>query len=239
MLPHRSKRTRSTHLSGDVSSFGASSTRPSQPLLVTATDICLWLTLTAVAIGFGGRMANGQLALIVGATATAFCWLLYQLTTKSPRYSWTGSEWLWVAGIFVGAAQIVPLPTELLLKISPHVAVVLITAYATVENAVEAFSFDPRKLRKRVNHLGVGAFFGNFFEDIQSTVSVFAVSTFDVETFESFDSAFTRLIQARETALKGSVGAVCLARLYGDVTPAGKHGRNDGEVNKIHRRATP
>ncbi len=66
-------------------------------------------------------MAHGQLALIVGATATALCWALHQLTSSSPRYTWTGSEWLWLAGIIVGIVQIVPLPDEWLMLISPRI----------------------------------------------------------------------------------------------------------------------
>lgn len=118
-MPASPKRSKSRPHSGVVTQFQASAGTPSQPWLVTATDLCLWSTIIAVAIGFGGRMANGQLALVIGASATALCWLLYQLTTSTPRYSWTGSEWLWLGGIAVGAAQLVPLPTNYLHQLSP------------------------------------------------------------------------------------------------------------------------
>lgn len=70
-------------------------------------------------------MANGQLALVIGASATAFCWFLHLLFSSSPKYSWTGSEWLWAAGIMVGVFQIVPLPEGMLLTISPRIKEIL------------------------------------------------------------------------------------------------------------------
>lgn len=118
-MPSGSHRSKSRQHSGAVTQFQAATERPAQPWLVTATDFCLWSTLIAVAIGFGGRMANGQLALVVGASATSLCWLLYQLTTSSPRYSWTGSEWLWASGIAVAATQLIPLPENYLHQLSP------------------------------------------------------------------------------------------------------------------------
>ena len=81
--------------------------------------------MIVVAIGFGGRMADGQLALVVGASVTTLCWMIYQLTSTEPRYSWTGSEWLWLAGILVGVCQILPLPTDWLLFLSPQIKTVL------------------------------------------------------------------------------------------------------------------
>lgn len=120
-----SKRVKSSRHQPPRAEFGASAVRWKQPLLVTATDVCLWLTMIAVAIGFGGRMANGQLALVIGASLTAFCWLLYQFTSSEPRYSWTGSEFCWLAGLVVGVAQIVPLPAAYLVFLSPHLKNVL------------------------------------------------------------------------------------------------------------------
>jgi O-antigen ligase len=122
-MSHGSKRTRSSRRTG--AEFSGTAVIASQPLLVTATDVCLWVTLLAVAIGFGGRMASGQLALIIGASATALCWMIYQFTSSDPRYTWTGSEWLWGAGALVGIAQIVKLPSEWLLRISPQIRNVL------------------------------------------------------------------------------------------------------------------
>ena len=115
-----SKRSSSRRHSGPVTKFQASAVTPPLPWLVMATDCCLWSTIVAVAIGFGGRMANGQLALVLGASITALCWLLHQLTSASPRYNWTGSEWLWLGGISVGLAQLIPLPAQYLDQISPN-----------------------------------------------------------------------------------------------------------------------
>lgn len=124
-----SRRRRSSRRSGSGShgeqKFGTNVKHPRQPILLIATDVCIWVTLITVAIGFGGRMAIGQIALILGATATAICWGLYQFTTSEPRYVWTGSEWLWTAGILVGVAQIVPLPGDLMLKVSPQIKDIL------------------------------------------------------------------------------------------------------------------
>lgn len=120
----RSRRSRSSDSTSEPK-FGSRGGRAGQPILVIATDVCLWLTILAVAIGFGGRMASGQVALIIGASLTALCWLLHQLTTSERRYTWTGSEFFWCAGILIGVAQIVPLPTDLLLKISPRIKEIL------------------------------------------------------------------------------------------------------------------
>ena len=87
--------------------FRRISARSTNDWLLVATDVSLWLTMVATAIGFGGRMASGQLALVIGASVTSFCWMLHLLTTKEARYAWTGSEWLWLSGILVAIIQIV------------------------------------------------------------------------------------------------------------------------------------
>ena len=126
-MPEREKRRRrSTRRSGSGEpQFGSNFKVPSQPILVTATDICLWLTMIAVTIGFGGRFAIGQVALVVGSSLMAFFWMLHQFTSSERRYAWTGSEWLWCLGILVSLAQLVPLSDDLLLKISPHIKDIL------------------------------------------------------------------------------------------------------------------
>ena len=123
--PTTSQHTKSSRYKSAGNDFHAKSSRGSQPWLVTATDICLWLTMLFVATGFGGRMGGGQLALVLGASITACCWILSQWTSSESRYSWTGSEWLWLAGILVGVCQIVPLPTTWLLYFSPQIQSIL------------------------------------------------------------------------------------------------------------------
>lgn len=110
-----------------ASSFGfaAGQAESSRPLWVALTDLCAWTTFVAVAACLGGRLAIGQLVLVVGASATALCWLLHQLTAERPAYSWTGSEKLWLAGILIAVAQIVPLPREWLLKVAPKLKEIL------------------------------------------------------------------------------------------------------------------
>lgn len=105
--------------------FTESPRAASQPMLVSLTDACLCLTFLLVAFGFGGRAANGQLFLVGGALITTGCWLLHQLTATERKYAWTGTEWLWCAGILVAGLQIVPLPQEWLLSLSPHLKEIL------------------------------------------------------------------------------------------------------------------
>lgn len=123
-MAHRSKRSRSS--GGSTRSFGVGGKRDTQPLLVTATDVCLWLTFFGVAVCFGGRAAVGQLILVGGAAITVGCWLLHQLTSREPKYTWTGNEWLWLAGIAIGVSQIVPLPREWMLAVSPQIGRILL-----------------------------------------------------------------------------------------------------------------
>lgn len=119
-MPHRSHRSHTT--TGGRRSFGVRSERDraALPWLVAATDACLWMTLVGVTVCFGGRAAVGQLVLVTGAALTTLCWLLHLLTKREPSYHWTGTEWLWLAGIGVGASQLIPLPRNWLLAISPR-----------------------------------------------------------------------------------------------------------------------
>ena len=125
-MAYCSKRSRSTGGSTHSFGFGSDGKRDAQPFLVTATDVCLWMTFFGVTICFGGRAAVGQLILVVGAALTAGCWLLRQLSSREPRYTWTGSEWLWLAGIAIGVSQIVPLPREWMLAVSPQIGRILL-----------------------------------------------------------------------------------------------------------------
>jgi len=125
-MAHGSKRSRSKSRGTRSFGFGASGERDSQPFLVTATDVCLWMTFFGATVCFGGRAAAGQFVLVVGAAFTVGCWLLHQLTSREPRCTWTGSEWLWLAGIVIGVAQIVPLPHEWMLAISPRIGQTLL-----------------------------------------------------------------------------------------------------------------
>lgn len=124
-MPHESRRRR--HRSRTELHFTEQSAKlaTAQPLLVLATDACLVLTFILVALGFGGRAAIGQFFLVAGALATTTCWLAHQLTAKSRKYTWSGTEWLWVAGILVAAIQVVPLPKPWLLTLSPKLNEVL------------------------------------------------------------------------------------------------------------------
>ena len=127
-MAHRSKRSRSSGGRPRSFGFGSGGERDAQPFLVTATDVCLWLTFLGVTVCFGGRAAAGQLILVFGAALTAGCWLMHQLSSREPNYTWTGSEWLWLAGIAIGASQIIPLPREWMLAVSPQIGKILLPA---------------------------------------------------------------------------------------------------------------
>ena len=127
-MANGSKRSRSGSRGKPSIGFGPSGEQAAQPFLVTAADVCLWITFFGVAVCFGGRAAVGQFILVVGATLTASCWLLHQLTAPEPKYTWTGSEWLWLLGFAVGVAQIIPLPKEWMLAISPRLGQIVMPA---------------------------------------------------------------------------------------------------------------
>lgn len=124
-MGHQSRRSSSQH-GGQTFDFG--NQVESTPWLVIAADVCFWITFLATTVCFGGRAASGQFALVAGATITATCWILHQLTSRQARYAWSGSELLWLLGIGVGVAQIVPLPRDLLLMASPELASILLSS---------------------------------------------------------------------------------------------------------------
>lgn len=109
-------------------SFDFQGTVPRQSHSIQATDVCFGLTFLLTTICFAGRASSGQLVMVVGAGLTAGCWALRQLMSREPRYTWTGTEWLWLLGIAIGVAQIVPLPREWLLAISPQMSQILMPA---------------------------------------------------------------------------------------------------------------
>ena len=194
-MSHGSKRARSSRRHSSVAEFNSASMRWTQPILVTATDVCFWLTMFAVAIGFGGRMAGGQLALVVGASVTALCWALYLITTDEPRYSWTGSEWLWFAGILVGISQISPLPTDWLLVISPKIKVILPLWFDKEFSVVSAKGWHQLSLAPWETASGMATFvsYGLLFfvacqrnrtiQDIERSLCHVGLATFAMMTF--------------------------------------------------------
>ncbi len=125
VIEPRNGRTRIRRRQSCATTFG----RPlaqRQPTLVVGTDLCWAMMFFSVLVCFGGRAAAGQFFLVVGAALTVSCWLLHQLTSREPRYTWTGSEWLWLAGIAIGVSQIIPLPREWMLAVSPQVGKILL-----------------------------------------------------------------------------------------------------------------
>lgn len=127
-------------------------------LFETASDACFWITFVGVAIGFGGRAAIGQLVMVLGATATMACWLLHEITSSKPRYRWSGSEWLWCAGIVVGLTQIVPLPGDWLLFLSPRMSEILPMWFAKDRASLFANSWTRLSLAPSETESGLATF---------------------------------------------------------------------------------
>ncbi|MDZ4684920.1 MAG: O-antigen ligase family protein [Planctomycetaceae bacterium] len=114
---HRSSRT----------SFGAAAAPPT-PWLVAATDLGLLGSLILVPGCLGGRTPGGHLVLVLVATWTACCWSLHRLTAAETRWTWTRTEWLWIAALALVAVQLSELPPAWLDWLSPQHAELLGTA---------------------------------------------------------------------------------------------------------------
>jgi tetratricopeptide (TPR) repeat protein len=125
-MGHQSTRTSSSRQGSR--SFDFQGTVPRRASSFQATDVCFGLTFLLTTICFAGRASSGQLVMVVGAGLTAGCWALRQLMSREPRYTWTGTEWLWLLGIAIGIAQVVPLSREWMLAISPQMSQILMPA---------------------------------------------------------------------------------------------------------------
>ena len=174
-MAHDSKRSRSRHRSHHSIDFGASRERGTQPLLVTATDVCLGITFIGVTVCFGGRAAVGQLILVIGASLTACCWALHQLTSRDSQWAWTGSEWLWLAGIAIGVSQIIPLPRDWLLAISPQIGKILLPPGDDMGATVGADAWNQLSLAPWETTSGLAifiAYFMLFFVIVQRVTTI-------------------------------------------------------------------
>ena len=85
-----------------------------------AFDVCLALALL-VPFVLGGRIAYGELTLILSAVGCSLCWAAHQLTRDEPICIWTKAELLLAAIVGVGLIQLVPLPTSVIELLSPQV----------------------------------------------------------------------------------------------------------------------
>jgi O-antigen ligase/tetratricopeptide (TPR) repeat protein len=104
--------------------FAAVST-PTTPWLVAATDLGLLGALVLVPGCLGGRTPNGQLILVLVALWTAVCWSLHRLTAAESKWTWSGAEPLWLAGIALAGLQLAELPPAWLAWLSPQHAILL------------------------------------------------------------------------------------------------------------------
>ena len=69
----------------------------------------------------GGRHPFGRLVFIALACLVAVAWFWRQALQKRAAWTWSGAEWLLLAGLAVVALQLVPLPDSLLTQLSPTI----------------------------------------------------------------------------------------------------------------------
>lgn len=91
-----------------------------EPVLLNAIDIGLIAALVAVPLAMGGRTAIGQLVLASMALWVAACWCLRCCVTTRPDWSWSWAEPLILGAVGLIALQIVPLPSDAIQALSPH-----------------------------------------------------------------------------------------------------------------------
>lgn len=70
----------------------------------------------------GGRGPLGKFIFVLFVIVMAFAWLIG--ISAQPAYrrtiQWTGAEWIFLGGLLLVIAQLIPLPEPLLLAVSPH-----------------------------------------------------------------------------------------------------------------------
>jgi len=93
--------------------------------LLRVIDVGLAGCIFVVPYFLGGRMALGQLVLVVLAITVATAWALRQALHDRGTWRRSGAEWLWIAGALLLALQITPMPTSLLAWLSPHTVEIL------------------------------------------------------------------------------------------------------------------
>ncbi|NQT16657.1 MAG: O-antigen ligase family protein [Planctomycetes bacterium] len=82
-------------------------------------------TVFIVPMAMGGRVAIGQLALVILTVGAAGFWCLHQAVARQAAWVWSRAEWLLLAVLVFIGLQIVPLPPHVLRVLSPHLNEVL------------------------------------------------------------------------------------------------------------------
>lgn len=120
-------------MSREASSFESKhqSRRPSDPvqpgwegvsrLLLRLVDAGLLGVVFLAPLFMGGRGEIGRLVYISLVCGTAVCWLGRQCLMVTPRWRWSGLEWILLAGVVLVILQVVPLPPNVLRTLSPQV----------------------------------------------------------------------------------------------------------------------
>lgn len=120
-MSHRRSSSRS---SSPLVSFAAGTEHPAPltPWLVALTDMCLAGAIVLVPCCFEGRTPVGRLLLTLFGAGALLAWSLHQLTSAERQWRWSGSEWLWIAGLALAGFQLTALSAETLAAWSPKLA---------------------------------------------------------------------------------------------------------------------
>lgn len=103
-------------------------------------DLCLFAALL-VPFVLGGRLAYGELLLVVATIGCSISWVGYQFSQPAATCVWTKVEWLLLAVLSVGLLQITPLPAGLLDQLSPNIKTVLPLWNGAPESLVGTWSY--------------------------------------------------------------------------------------------------
>jgi len=90
-------------------------------ILLGLVDAGLLGVIFLAPLFMGGRGEIGRLVYISLVCGTAVCWLARQCLLVTPRWRWSGLEWILLAGVLLVVLQLVPLPPGVLQSLSPQV----------------------------------------------------------------------------------------------------------------------
>lgn len=96
-----------------------------QRILLRLVDLGLAAAIFIAPLFMGGRGDVGKLALMAAVGFASCMWLLRQSLTTPSRWRLSGAEWLLIAGLGLVILQLIPLPQDILLKLSPEVGRIL------------------------------------------------------------------------------------------------------------------
>lgn len=106
----------------------------------------------------GGRQALGQLALVTLAVVVAVAWLLHQSMRPEGTWRWTAGNLVFLAGIGLLVAQLVPWPPEVRNWLAPHTAQLLPLWTSGGDPAVRLSAWEPVSLTPSATQEGLVLF---------------------------------------------------------------------------------